>query len=597
MISRRVLKWWAKAACLAALAFSGVEQVDAQDAQPPAPGPMDGVEVLARGPVHEAFAGVISFHPEPGAIASKAPPKDIEELPPDQKPEGDNVVWIPGYWAWDDERSDYLWISGIWRAVPPGRQWVPGYWAAADQNFQWTSGYWADAGQTNVQYLPEPPATIEQGPNIAAPGSDQNWIPGTWIWNQNRYAWQPGYWAPAQQNWMWVPPSYVWAPGGYIFVNGYWDYSVARRGMLFAPVYFNANVLGRQGFSYSPFAVINAAAFANQLFLRPNYQHYYFGDYYASNYASAGFYPWFSFNSGRYGYDPFYAQQRWQNRQNPNWAKTVQADYKNRVDHKDARPAHTFAEQQTQSKTGAGGKNNSIAAVTSLDQMGKNQDNPVKLQKVDQAEKQKFVKQGQDVRQYQASRQKLEAKSSGSADAKTASETERRTLKMEQSPIMAKANTGAGSDQAPPKPHSAPKPDTKVEPKARDKTDRPATAKGTPKSLDQDAKSLQPKGQTKNDAKPESKPMPPKPMPKDEPETTPTPKAKPKVEPKPPASKPEPMPSPKVEPKVEPMPSPKVEPKPMPKVEPRPEPKQSPEPRKPAEPTKAPQPKKSNDPK
>lgn len=33
-------------------------------------------------------------------------------LPPDQKPEGDDVAWIPGYWAWDDERNDFLWVSG-----------------------------------------------------------------------------------------------------------------------------------------------------------------------------------------------------------------------------------------------------------------------------------------------------------------------------------------------------------------------------------------------------------------------------------------------------------------------------------------------------
>ena len=127
------------------------QHIAAQQPQPP-PQPQqasaagqDGVEVLTRGPVHEAFAETITFDPEPGIVAPKAPPADIEEVPPQQRPAGANVTWIPGYWAWDDERNDFLWLSGIWRALPPGRQWVPGYWGQSRQGFQWTSGYWADA--------------------------------------------------------------------------------------------------------------------------------------------------------------------------------------------------------------------------------------------------------------------------------------------------------------------------------------------------------------------------------------------------------------------------------------------------------------------
>ena len=155
----------------------------------------DGVQVLTRGPVHEAFAETVTFDPEPGIVVPKAPPAAIEELPPDQKPEGANVAWIPGYWGWDDERSDFLWVSGVWRTLPPGRQWVPGYWGRSAQGFQWTSGYWADAKASEVEYLPEPPATVEVGPNIAASSADQTWLPGCWVWQQNRYAWRPGFWA------------------------------------------------------------------------------------------------------------------------------------------------------------------------------------------------------------------------------------------------------------------------------------------------------------------------------------------------------------------------------------------------------------------
>src|SRR5208283_3943650 len=208
----------------------------------------DGAQVLTRGPVHEAFAETVTFDPLPGVVATKAPPAAIEELPPGQKPVGANVAWIPGYWGWDDERSDFLWVSGIWRDLPPGRQWVSGYWGKSALGAQWTSGYWADAKVSEVQYLSEPPATAEAGPNITAPSPDNIWLPGCWIWQQNRYLWRPGFWAGTQPDWDWVPARYVWAPRGYVFVDGYWDYSIGRRGVLFAPVYFNGGMYTRPGF-------------------------------------------------------------------------------------------------------------------------------------------------------------------------------------------------------------------------------------------------------------------------------------------------------------------------------------------------------------
>ena len=78
----------------------------AADAPLPRADADNGVEVLTRGPVHEAFAETISFDPEPGVVVAKPVPEPIEEVPPEQKPAGANVEWIPGYFAWVDERSD-----------------------------------------------------------------------------------------------------------------------------------------------------------------------------------------------------------------------------------------------------------------------------------------------------------------------------------------------------------------------------------------------------------------------------------------------------------------------------------------------------------
>ena len=55
----------------------------------------EGTEALARGPIHEAFAEPIDNQPRPSGIVPKQPPAPIEELPPDQRPAGENVRWIP----------------------------------------------------------------------------------------------------------------------------------------------------------------------------------------------------------------------------------------------------------------------------------------------------------------------------------------------------------------------------------------------------------------------------------------------------------------------------------------------------------------------
>ena len=124
------------------------------------------MQVLTRGPVHEAFAESITYDPQPGLIISTRVPDPIEELPPEQKPDGDNVTWISGYWAWDEDQNDFIWISGIWRNLPPGRQWVPGYWNAIDDGkYQWTAGYWADATNEEVSYVSTaPPRSVDSGP-------------------------------------------------------------------------------------------------------------------------------------------------------------------------------------------------------------------------------------------------------------------------------------------------------------------------------------------------------------------------------------------------------------------------------------------------
>src|SRR5262249_30920617 len=160
-------------------------QPPGQDPQQGEQGVEEGMEPQTRGPVHEAFAAPTDSTPRPTPIVPKQPPDPVEEMPPDQKPEGTNVQWVAGYWAWDEDTHDFLGISGSWRDGPPDRVWTPGYWAQADGGWQWVAGYWAVATQAEaaaeIEYLPPPPPSIEAGPSAPPPDANSIYVPGSWI--------------------------------------------------------------------------------------------------------------------------------------------------------------------------------------------------------------------------------------------------------------------------------------------------------------------------------------------------------------------------------------------------------------------------------
>ncbi|MDR3619634.1 MAG: hypothetical protein P4L85_09805, partial [Paludisphaera borealis] len=327
--------------------------------------PDGGVQVLTRGPVHEAFAVPVMNDPKAGLVIPKSPPAPVEEMPPDEKPSGPNVQWMSGYWSWDDARNDFIWISGIWREPPPGRQWVPGYWNQVAGGFQWIPGAWIPVGpqraagiqvgsalaQGQAEYLPAPPASLELGPNSPSPSADVFWSPGCWYWQQTRYVWRPGFWAAVQPTWVWVPAHYVWTPGGCLFVEGYWDLPLADRGMLFAPVYYAQPVYLQPAYVYTPTITIATPGLVANLFVQPSYNHYCFGDYYDQRFLTAGIFPWFSltYTSGPRPpayYDPlftFYASVNV--RSNPGWAAHCREDYILRRDNIAMRPPRTYIEQ------------------------------------------------------------------------------------------------------------------------------------------------------------------------------------------------------------------------------------------------------------
>jgi len=67
------------------------------------------------------------------------PPLPVYDQPPIPAP---GYLWVPGYWAWDDDVG-YYWVPGTWVLPPePELLWTPGYWGWDDGYYVFHEGYW-----------------------------------------------------------------------------------------------------------------------------------------------------------------------------------------------------------------------------------------------------------------------------------------------------------------------------------------------------------------------------------------------------------------------------------------------------------------------
>ncbi|MBY0522917.1 MAG: hypothetical protein K2R98_05945 [Gemmataceae bacterium] len=342
--------------------FSLADEPSADDEQP-------GVTPMARGPVHEAFAQPSNSKPEPSQVVPNKPPAPIKELPPDQKPKGEDVIWVPGYWAWDMEKKDFLWVSGIWRVPPPNRKWVPGYWHETDQGWQYIAGFWANAKQADLKYTDPPPASMDNGANTPPPDADRSWVPGTWLWRDGEWVWRAGFWNQNYSGWTYQPPNYTWTPNGYLFTDGYWDYGLSDRGLLFAPVCFAQPYWNDPSWCYTPYCAVNCNSLLSCLWYGPGCGSYWFGNCYGSFWRGCGFQPWCV--QGPRCHDGLWASARWNNRNNNGWANGQRQDFVGRFNGTSARPATTLAGQNAQARiAGQGGNHGQHPLVTPLNKLG-----------------------------------------------------------------------------------------------------------------------------------------------------------------------------------------------------------------------------------
>lgn len=260
--------------------------------------PTGEYEILLQGPVHEAF-GVPTEQSAKSMIVDIAPPPPIQEERPAEVPEGNNMQWVDGYWMWEADRKDFIWISGMYREVPPGRTWVSGSWQPFGEKYQWVRGYWSAAGTARQAFLPPPPAPLQVEPTLPAPNENSFWMPGQWNYQDDQYAWQDGYWTPQYQDWIWQPSCYVETPRGHVYVSGYWDYEPTVRGTPYASVYLPPSLYRAASFRFFPrYRIGNSSALLLQLFVRNGYPGYYYGDLYGSDFLGLGFQPWYAGPAG-----------------------------------------------------------------------------------------------------------------------------------------------------------------------------------------------------------------------------------------------------------------------------------------------------------
>jgi hypothetical protein len=336
-----------------------VADVDSQEPPPavvgPPPTPVSdvpkGVDVMARGPVHEAYAAP-NVEPKATVLIPRKPPAPMEEMPPEDRPDGD-VVWVGGYWNYDDDRKDFLWVSGCWRVKPEHKEWVPGYWREVGDQWQWVAGFWSSviaatattpARAQEVTYYPQPPAP----PNLAPVGPpaepDLFYVPGYYQWNGSYYVWRAGYWSRVRAGYIYVPSHYQWTPTGYVFVPGYWDYTIARRGVVYAPVVIDTAVVPAT-YVYSPAYAVHDVLIVDAMFVQPGYAHYYFGDYYGPVYANRGYVTTVVYS--RSYYEPVVVYQRYEYRDNPRWFDVQINLVFDRNAGRAPLPPRTLVEQQT----------------------------------------------------------------------------------------------------------------------------------------------------------------------------------------------------------------------------------------------------------
>lgn len=183
-----------------------------------------------RKPIHEAFVTKITA-PIPIEVIAERPPAPRSETPPPQP--SSEMIWIPGYYSWDREANEFVWVCGVWRRPPANHRWVSGYWKENGGWF-WLAGFWQ---QELVQalYAQNPPPSMPEERPGNPPNDNSFWMNGYWEFDKanQKFNWLSGSWQAFDPQWVLVPAHWQWRPEGYLFHPSFWDFPLDARGVAY----------------------------------------------------------------------------------------------------------------------------------------------------------------------------------------------------------------------------------------------------------------------------------------------------------------------------------------------------------------------------
>jgi len=103
--------------------------------------------------LHEALLSTAPDRNRDPERIDKAPPLPILERP-GGSPTSPDARWVDGYWEWDRQSNDFIWVTGIWRVPPPGKFWVNGYWRRDDRGWYRVAGFWCARKESPADLAP-----------------------------------------------------------------------------------------------------------------------------------------------------------------------------------------------------------------------------------------------------------------------------------------------------------------------------------------------------------------------------------------------------------------------------------------------------------
>ena len=150
------------------------------------------------------------------------------------------------------------------------------------------------------------------------------------------------------------------------------------------------------------------------MFTRPQYSHYYFGDYYDSAYIGFGIFPWFEFEQRHTWYDPIYVHDRWRYRKvEPRWEQRERQKYDRLRNDKSLRPPRTYREMENRVNKMPASRQKNFKIAEPITKVVSGKTTPFRFEQIKPKARQQLTKHSDDVQKYANERKNWESPSAG----------------------------------------------------------------------------------------------------------------------------------------------------------------------------------------